>query len=153
MSGAYLQDYTTYGYEISWMVITWGKTGAFCDNLPLLFTMFSTPLRDQSHSLIHILFVLCRRFRLMSLKFYCLVIHTSHKTLAIGCAWLKGSGEGLQGHHGPLVKNCSRNFDWPKSMALVNGGFLHYRHMMNFLKNLLRNCWSDFEIISQEFLR
>ena len=34
------------------------------------FTMFSTPLRDQSHSLIHILFVLCRRFRLTSLKFY-----------------------------------------------------------------------------------
>ena len=69
----------------------------------LFFTMFSTPLRDQSHSLIHILFVLCRRFRLMSLKFYCLVIHISHKTLEIGCAWSKGSGERLQGHHGPLV--------------------------------------------------
>ena len=67
------------------------------------FTMFSTPLRDQSHSLIHILFVLCRRFILMSLKFYCLVIHISHKTLEIGCAWSKGSGERLQGHHGPLV--------------------------------------------------
>ena len=67
------------------------------------FTMFSTPLRDQSHSLIHILFVLCRSFRLMSLKFYCLVIHISHKTLEIGCAWSKGSGERLQGHHGPLV--------------------------------------------------
>ena len=66
------------------------------------FTMFSTPLRDQSHSLIHILFVLCRRFRLMSLKFYCLVIHISHKT-ENGCAWSKGSGERLQGHHGPLV--------------------------------------------------
>ena len=37
MSGAYLQDYTSYGYEISWIVITWGKTGVFCDNLPLLF--------------------------------------------------------------------------------------------------------------------
>ena len=37
MSGAYLQDYTSYGYEISWMVITWGKTGVFCDSLPLLF--------------------------------------------------------------------------------------------------------------------
>ena len=36
-------------------------------------------------------------------------------------------------------------------MALVNGGFLHYKDMMKFLKNLLlRNCWSDFEIISQE---
>ena len=34
-------------------------------------------------------------------------------------------------------------------MALVNGGFLHYRNMKKFLKNL-RNCWSDFEIISQE---
>ena len=36
-------------------------------------------------------------------------------------------------------------------MALVNGGFSHYRDMKKFLKNLfLRNCWSDFEIISQE---
>ena len=67
------------------------------------FTMFSTPVRDQSHSLIHILFVLCRRFTLMSFKFYCLVIHISHKTLEIGCAWSKGSGERLQGHHVPLV--------------------------------------------------
>ena len=73
------------------------------------FTMFSTPLRDQSHSLIHILFVLCRRFRLMSSKFYCLVIHISHKTLEIGCAWSKGSGERLQGHHGPLVSSPEHN--------------------------------------------
>ena len=36
-------------------------------------------------------------------------------------------------------------------MVLVNGGFLHYTHMKKYLKNLLRrNCWSDFEIISQE---
>ena len=36
-------------------------------------------------------------------------------------------------------------------MAVVNGGFLHYTHMKKFLKNLvLRNQWSDFEIISQE---
>ena len=36
-------------------------------------------------------------------------------------------------------------------MAPVNGGFLHYMDMKKFLKNLLlRNCWSDFEIISQE---
>ena len=35
-------------------------------------------------------------------------------------------------------------------MALVNGGFLHYKDMKRFLKNLLRKCWSDFEIISQE---
>ena len=36
-------------------------------------------------------------------------------------------------------------------MALVNWGFSHYRDMKKFLKNLLlRNCWSDFEIISQE---
>ena len=67
------------------------------------FTTFSIPLIDQSHSLIHILFVLCRRFRLMSLRFYCLVIHISHKTLEIYCAWSKGSGERLQVHHGPLV--------------------------------------------------
>ena len=67
------------------------------------FTMFSTPLKDQSHSLIHILFVLCRRFRLMSLKFYCLVIHISHKT-EIGCAWSKCSGERLKGHYGALAE-------------------------------------------------
>ena len=36
-------------------------------------------------------------------------------------------------------------------MALVNGGFLHYTDMKEFLNNLvLRNHWSDFEIISQE---
>ena len=36
-------------------------------------------------------------------------------------------------------------------MALVNGGFLHYMDMKKLLKNpLLRNCRSDFEIISQE---
>ena len=37
-------------------------------------------------------------------------------------------------------------------MALVNGGFSHYRDMKKLLKNLLLgNCWSDFEIISQEY--
>ena len=36
-------------------------------------------------------------------------------------------------------------------MALVNGGFLHYTDMKKFFKNLvLRNRWSDFEIILQE---
>ena len=35
-------------------------------------------------------------------------------------------------------------------MALVNGGFLHYTDMKEFLKSLLRNRWSDFEIILQE---
>ena len=30
------------------------------------------------------------------------------------------------------------------------GGFLHYTDMKKFLKNLLWNRWSDFEIISQE---
>ena len=36
-------------------------------------------------------------------------------------------------------------------MALVNGGFLNCTDMKKFLKNLvLRNRWSDFEIISQE---
>ena len=36
-------------------------------------------------------------------------------------------------------------------MALVNEAFLHYTDMKKFLKNLvLRNRWSDFEIISQE---
>ena len=35
-------------------------------------------------------------------------------------------------------------------IVLVNGGFLHFRDMKKSLKNLLRNCRSDFEIISQE---
>ena len=36
-------------------------------------------------------------------------------------------------------------------MAVVNGSFLHYMAMKKFLKNLLlRNWWSEFEIISQE---
>ena len=36
-------------------------------------------------------------------------------------------------------------------MALVNGGFLHYRDMKKFLKFFfLQNRLSDFEIISQE---
>ena len=51
---------------------------------------------------------------------------------------------------GDRFKNCSRNFDLSINMALVNGGFLHYMDMEKFLKNLLRNHWSDFEIISQE---
>ena len=52
----------------------------------------------------------------------------------------------------PFSKNCWRNFDPSINMALVNGGFLHYKDMKKFLKNLLlRNCWSDFEIISREY--
>ena len=36
-------------------------------------------------------------------------------------------------------------------MALDNEGFLHYTDMKKSLKNLLlRNRWSDFDIISQE---
>ena len=35
-------------------------------------------------------------------------------------------------------------------MVLVKGGFLRYTDMKKFLKNLLRNCWSDFEIISHQ---
>ena len=36
-------------------------------------------------------------------------------------------------------------------MALVNVGLLHHTDMKNFTKNLLlRNRWSDFEIISKE---
>ena len=50
-----------------------------------------------------------------------------------------------------LFKNCSRNFDPSLNIALVNGGFLHDTDMKKFLKNLLlRNHWSDFEIILQE---
>ena len=49
-----------------------------------------------------------------------------------------------------LFKNCLRNFDWSRNMALVNGGFLHYTEMKKFLKILLLwNSWLDFEIISQ----
>ena len=52
---------------------------------------------------------------------------------------------------GDTFQKCSRNFDPSINMALVNGGFLHYKDMKKFLKNLLlQNCWSDFEIISQQ---
>ena len=52
---------------------------------------------------------------------------------------------------GDPFQNCLQNFDPSINMALVNGGFSHYRDMKKFLKNfLLRNCLSDFEIISQE---
>ena len=51
---------------------------------------------------------------------------------------------------GDLFKNCLRNFDLSKNMALMNGGFLQYTYKKKFLKNLLWNHLSDFEIISQE---
>ena len=52
---------------------------------------------------------------------------------------------------GDPFQKCSQNFDLCINMALVNGGFLHCTDMKKFLKNLvLRNCSSDFEIISQE---
>ena len=35
-------------------------------------------------------------------------------------------------------------------MAVVNGGFLHYKDMKKFLKNFLRNRWSDFGMLVQE---
>ena len=48
-------------------------------------------------------------------------------------------------------KNCSQNFYPSINMALVIGGFLHNTDMKKFIKNLLlQNCWSDFEVISQE---
>ena len=49
-----------------------------------------------------------------------------------------------------LFKYRSQNFDPSINMALVNGGFLHYTDMKKFFKKNLRNCWSDFEIISPE---
>ena len=50
-----------------------------------------------------------------------------------------------------LFKNYSWNFDPSKNAALVNGGYLHYTEMKEFLKNLLLwNRWSDFEMISQK---
>ena len=52
---------------------------------------------------------------------------------------------------GDPFQNLFAKCDPSVNMALVNGGFLHYRDMKKFLKNLLLwNCWSDFEIISQE---
>ena len=52
---------------------------------------------------------------------------------------------------GNPFQKCSQNFDPSINMALVNEGFLYYMDMKKFLKNLLlRNRWSDFEIISQE---
>ena len=50
---------------------------------------------------------------------------------------------------GDLFKYYLRNFDPFLNMTLVNWGFLHYTDMKKFLKNLLRNRWSDFEIILQ----
>ena len=38
LSGAYLQNYTGYGYEISWVVTTWGKTGISCYKFAALVT-------------------------------------------------------------------------------------------------------------------
>ena len=50
-----------------------------------------------------------------------------------------------------LFKTCSWNFDLSINMSLVNGGYLHYKDMKKFFKNiLLWNRWSDFEIISQK---
>ena len=50
-----------------------------------------------------------------------------------------------------LFKNGVQNFDLYINMALVNQGFLLSTEMKKFLKNLvLKNHWSDFEIISQE---
>ena len=50
-----------------------------------------------------------------------------------------------------LFKKCLRNFDPSINMALVNGGFSHYRDMKKILKSLfLWHCRSDFEITSQE---
>ena len=50
-----------------------------------------------------------------------------------------------------FFKYCLRNFDPSLNMALVNGGFLNYTDMKQFLKNIvLRNCRTDFEIILQE---
>ena len=44
-----------------------------------------------------------------------------------------------------LFKNCWQKFDPSISMALVNGGFLHYTDMKKCLKNLfLRIRWSDY---------
>ena len=49
------------------------------------------------------------------------------------------------------IQNFSNNFDPSINMVLVNVGFLHYTDMKKFIKNLLlRNRWSDFEIILQE---
>ena len=51
---------------------------------------------------------------------------------------------------GDPFQNSFGNFDPSKNVALVNGGYLHYTEMKEFLKNLLLwNRWSDFEIISQ----
>ena len=49
---------------------------------------------------------------------------------------------------GDPFKYYSQKFDPSLNMALGNGGFFHYTDMKKFLKNhLLRNGWSDFEII------
>ena len=61
LSGAYLQNYTSYGYEILWVVTTWVKTGVSCDNLPLLFLFSKVLLSYQRHFLQfepHLIFLL-----------------------------------------------------------------------------------------------
>ena len=53
---------------------------------------------------------------------------------------------------GDPFKNCSRNFDVQKHGSDEWGFLALYRDMKKFLKNLPRNCWSDFQIISEMFL-
>ena len=78
LSGAYLQDYTSYGYEISWMVITLGKTGIFCDNLLFLlhFAISSLLLKIFTSNLFKMITILVSKkkralcFRRFSIAHY-----------------------------------------------------------------------------------
>ena len=48
-----------------------------------------------------------------------------------------------------LLKICLQNVDASRIMALVNGSYLHFSDMKEFLEILPWNYWSDFEIISK----
>ena len=59
LSGAYLQNCTSYGYEISWLVTTLGKTGLSCNNLSLLFSIHAIIFSDKSRTMDLIFRCLC----------------------------------------------------------------------------------------------
>ena len=64
LSCAYLQNYTSYGYEVLWVVTTWGKTGVSWDNLPLLFHSVFYPFGELSAIFMKFEIVVCKLFQL-----------------------------------------------------------------------------------------
>ena len=87
LSGAYLQDYTSYGYEISWMVITWGKTicsSCFKWSVGLIF--FSNN-KFLDWSKLKVLILLTTKYRVAAMmKFISLTLYQM-TTFQIGPNW------------------------------------------------------------------